>query len=226
MGQQFELLDGAFDGLLAGATDLGVQFQAGAQQTDQNLSGMEGAFGTALSGLASLGMVFGGIQQISKGGTGNVLSGIGGVMAGIGSAFLGPLGGMFGGGGAAPPVPGVPIPGRATGGGGNAGSRLLVGEWGPEVIDMPANGMVHNHNQLRSLMGGSGGKSEASMKLAMQFQTTRFMDRDWVDREQLEEAAARAEANGAREGERRGAERALDRIRQDPRTRRDLGIPY
>lgn len=226
-GAEFEKLDGAFDGLITGATDLGVNFQEGAKTSGMNMDKLQSGFGAVLGGLASLGMVFGGLQQIKKGGSGNVISGIGSILGGVGSALLGPLGGMFGGGApaATPQMPGFPIPGRAMGGSANAGGRLLVGEWGPEVIDMPANGMVHNHNQLRSLMGDGGrGNSSAGMSLSMQFQTTRFMDRNWVDQEQLEEAAARAERNGAERGERRGAERVFDRIKHDPALRRELGI--
>jgi len=223
---KFEQLDGAFDGILGGATNLGTVFQDGAQQSGQNLSGLQGAFGTALSGLVSLGMVFGGIQQIRKGGTGNVISGIGGILGGIGTALMGPLGGMFGGAAAAPAAaPALGAIARAGGGQANKGDRLLVGEFGPELLDVPENGAVRSNAELRSLMQGGSRDSQPGLRLDMRFESTRFMDREWVDREQLEAAVARAERNGAMEGERRGANRALDRIKHSPAVRRDLGLP-
>jgi len=213
LGGNFDLkgLDSAFDGVYDGAIDLGDTLKTGARESGQNLSGLQQGLGSALAGIASLGMVFGGIQQIGKGGTGNTISGIGSILGGIGGFMLSNPLGMFGA--------------RATGGIGNAGDRLLVGENGPELFDVPANGSFRSHNDLRSAMGSAGGGGNSSnLRLQMHFETSRFMDREWVDREQLEDAMRRAEANGAREGERRGAERALDRIRNSPRTRREIGI--
>jgi hypothetical protein len=54
----------------------------------------------------------------------------------------------------------------------------------------------------------------------MSFETTQFMDREWVDRQQLETAMATASKQGAAQGERR----ALDRLRQSPRTRKSIGL--
>ena len=44
--------------------------------------------------------------------------------------------------------------GKASGGA--ASGRTLVGEQGPEVVDLPAGSFVHNNAQTRRMMGGTG----------------------------------------------------------------------
>jgi muramidase (phage lysozyme) len=110
----------------------------------------------------------------------------------------------------------------ASGGSISATSPTIVGERGPELFVPGQSGGITNHQNLRSLMasGGGGSKDGGGTTMNMSFETTQFMDREWVDRQQLETAMATASKQGAAQGERR----ALDRLRQSPRTRRSVGI--
>jgi hypothetical protein len=129
----------------------------------------------------------------------------------------------FGGGGSGSSMfmPGAPSF-RASGGSISATSPTIVGERGPELFVPGQSGGITNHQNLRSLMasGGGGGKDGGGTTMNMKFETTQFMDREWVDRQQLEAAMATSAKQGAAQGERR----ALDRMRNSPRTRRSIGI--
>ena len=107
--------------------------------------------------------------------------------------------------------------------GGSTGEAQIVGERGPELFVPGQSGGITNNQNLRSMMASNDikarGRDNAPV-LNMNFETTKFMDRDWVDREQLEAAMAQSAKKGAADGERR----AMDRLRQSPRTRRSLGL--
>jgi len=155
------------------------------------------------------------------------------ISAGLGSI----TGGGFGGGGInwgqTPSIGGVPdLPGlgglgalgRASGGSATSGQPYVVGERGPELFVPGQSGGITNHQNLRSLMAsgqaGGGADGQGGTTMNLKFETTQFMDREWVDRQQLEAAMATSAKQGAAQGERR----ALDRMRNSPRTRRSIGI--
>ena len=84
-------------------------------------------------------------------------------------------------------------------------SRWNSGKRGSEVI--PAD-------------GGEAGAGGGGVNLNMSFQTTKFMDREWVDREQLEASMAAAAAQGGKQGE----ARAMRKLQMSPSARRRIGI--
>jgi hypothetical protein len=111
----------------------------------------------------------------------------------------------------------------ASGGSTPVNTPVLVGERGPEMFVPGQSGGITNAQNLRSMMNSQGSKGSsngAQVNMNMSFQTTRFMDRDWVDQEQLQAAMAQATKKGAERGE----QRALDKLRQSPRNRRAIGL--
>jgi hypothetical protein len=147
------------------------------------------------------------------------------IAIGIAKMFAGMSGGSTPGGGA----PNLDLSGfkaypmLASGGSPTPGQPTIVGERGPELFVPGQSGGITNNQNLRSMMASNDikarGRDNAPV-LNMNFETTKFMDRDWVDREQLEAAMAQSAKKGAADGERR----AMDRLRQSPRTRRSLGL--
>lgn len=106
----------------------------------------------------------------------------------------------------------------------------VMGEAGPEAI-LPLRRTPDGRlgvtqvqpqggNRLRESMQRSGYSSAGSTNINMSFQTTRFMDREWVDREQLEVAMAKAAKDGGAQGEKR----ALAKLQNSPRTRNRLAL--
>jgi len=175
-----------------------MQLQAAQMQLQSSVAGSAagGGFGGAGGVLGGLGSLFGG------GG------GMWGATAGLGSSWGGFAGALN-----------MPL---LLASGGSTGEAQIVGERGPELFVPGQSGGITNHQNLRSLMasGGGGSKDGGGTTMNMSFETTQFMDREWVDRQQLETAMATASKQGAAQGERR----ALDRLRQSPRTRRSVGI--
>jgi TP901 family phage tail tape measure protein len=148
---------------------------------------------------------------------------------GIVGSIFGVAGGAFGGGafgsGFNPLSTTKLFPGGlfASGGSPTPGQPTIVGERGPELFVPGQSGGITNNQNLRSMMASDHAKTEGRNNapvMNMSFETTKFMDRDWVDREQLEAAMAQTARQGAAQGERR----AMERLRQSPRTRRSLGL--
>jgi hypothetical protein len=159
---------------------------------------------------------------------GGAAGGFGGI-AGIAGAVFGIAGSAFGGGafgsGFNPLSTSKLVPGGifASGGSTPVNTPVLVGERGPELFVPGQSGGITNHQNLRSMMASGQSSSQDGgngMNINMSFQTTKFMDREWVDREQLDAAMARAAKTGAE----RGHQRTLDKLRQSPSTRRRVGI--
>jgi len=120
----------------------------------------------------------------------------------------------------------------------------LMGEAGPEAI-MPlkrgADGKLGVAADMTAAMaryqrqgGGSGAGSSSSDAmgdgaaatpvLSMSFETTRFMDRDWVDKDQLVAAMAATERRAATAGAKAGAAQVTSRLQQSPSYRRQVGL--
>ena len=107
----------------------------------------------------------------------------------------------------------------------------LMGEAGPEAIlplQRTPNGRLgvtmamprQGAPSLRESMDRSRAGGGSATVINMSFQATRFMDREWVDREQLEAAMAKATKDGGVQGERR----ALAKLQNSPRTRTRLAL--
>ena len=149
-----------------------------------------------------------------------------GAMSGTGSGG-GLLGGLFGGG-------------KAAGGPVSSNSTYMVGEKGPELFvprtagtivpaDATAAAMARYQRQgSGSGAGGSGsdamGDGAATPVLSMSFETTRFMDRDWVDKDQLVAAMAATERRAAATGAKAGAAKVASQMRNSPGYRRQVGL--
>ena len=130
--------------------------------------------------------------------------------------------------------------GRAAGGPVSSNSTYMVGEKGPELFvprtagtivpaDATAAAMARYQRQgSGSGAGGSGSDAmaagEATPVLSMSFETTRFMDRDWVDKDQLQAAMAATERRAATAGAKAGAAQVTSRLQQSPNYRRQVGL--
>ena len=119
----------------------------------------------------------------------------------------------------------------------------LMGEAGPEAI-MPlkrgADGKLGVAADMTAAMAryqrqgsgsGAGGTSsdamaagEATPVLSMSFETTRFMDRDWVDKDQLVAAMAATERRATTAGAKAGAAQVSSQMRNSPGYRRQVGL--
>jgi len=94
-----------------------------------------------------LGVVGGFISGAKLGGTaGSIVPGAGTV----GGALIGGIGGALIGGGV-----GSVVQGFASGGTVGKGGLFMVGERGPELVNLPAGSAVYNNQQTRSMMGGN-----------------------------------------------------------------------
>lgn len=126
-----------------------------------NAFGLTGIIGNLISKLAEMAFQYAVILPLMR----QVFGG----QSGGGGGILGMLGGLFGGspnpyGGDAILSSGIygDIPQFAAGGSVRAGQRIIVGERGPELLDMPAAGrVVPNH-----ALGPSGGESVVKFLVA------------------------------------------------------------
>lgn len=129
-------------------------------KTSEAVSKFQTIVGTGLQAITSVAMGIGGAQMIRKGGAYNTLMGAASIFGSIGSIagmFAGPKfdagttklgagGGVVGGMGTLGPNFGLGA--RALGGPVFSGNEYLVGEQGPEVIRMGANGTVIPTDEL------------------------------------------------------------------------------
>ena len=124
---------------------------------------------------------------------------------------------------------------RAGGGPVSAGGSYVVGENGPELLQMNGDGSGYVHSNTSSAMSrykpgagpsaagsseAAGGAAEAGGSNVYNFETTRFMDKDWVDKEQLVAAMDVAAKRGA-EG---GYSKTIGAMRNSRSTRARLGM--
>jgi murein DD-endopeptidase MepM/ murein hydrolase activator NlpD len=135
---------------------------------------------------------------------------------------------------------GMSIPGFAEGGRPPVGRPSLVGEKGPELFVPSSSGTIIPADATAAAMAryqrqgsgsGAGGSSsdamgagEATPVLSMSFETTRFMDRDWVDKDQLVAAMAATERRATAAGAKAGAAQVTSRLQQSPSYRRQVGL--
>ena len=116
----------------------------------------------------------------------------------------------------------------------------MVGEKGPElfvprtagtIVPADATAAAMARYQRQGSGSGAGGSSsdamgagEATPVLSMSFETTRFMDRDWVDKDQLQAAMAATERRAAATGAKAGAAKVASQMRNSPGYRRQVGL--
>lgn len=101
--------------------------------------------------------------------------------------------------------------------------RYSMGARGDAVID----GSTVSDGMERYNLGAAEAASDPnrnSLLLDMRFQTTKFMDREWVDREQLESAMAETRTKAAREGAKMGMGLTMQTLRKAPSARQQIGI--
>jgi len=117
----------------------------------------------------------------------------------------------------------------AAGGNPPVGRPSLVGEQGPELFVPRTSGTIVPADATAAAMAryqrkGSGGSSAGSSSdaegsaaatpvLSMSFETTRFMDRDWVDKDQLVAAMAATERRATTAGAKAGAAQVSSQMR-------------
>ncbi len=164
-----------------------------------------------------------------------------GLFGGGGGGFNAGTSTAFGGG-----IPGLDI-GQfggikmfAAGGNPPVGRPSLVGEKGPELFVPRTSGTIVPADATAAAMAryqrkGSGGSSAGSSSdaeggaaatpvLSMSFETTRFMDRDWVDKDQLVAAMAATERRATTAGAKAGAAQVSSQMRNSPGYRRQVGL--
>lgn len=128
----------------------------------------------------------------------------------------------------------------AAGGNPPVGRPSLVGEQGPELFVPRTSGTIVPADATAAAMAryqrkGSGGSSAggssdaeggaaATPVLSMSFETTRFMDRDWVDKDQLVAAMAATERRATTAGAKAGAAQVSSQMRNSPGYRRQVGL--
>jgi tape measure domain-containing protein len=183
------------------------------------------------------------------GGIGMIMSSVGGLLGGFSN-----IAGMFGGGGGASAiVQGVDIPASAlppgmafanggvahggfipfrafANGGTVAGPTLgLVGEgrYNEAIVPLPDGKSIPvqlGGRSARDLMGGNAPGMPATPALNMKFETTKINGVEYVSREQLEQAMASTRRLASREGAAQGSQLALNKLKNSPTTRRQLGL--
>jgi hypothetical protein len=130
---------------------------------------------------------------------------------------------------------------RASGGPISPGGTYIVGENGPEVLQMnrDGSGQVINNNQLSSAMnryrrsgsgattaaGGTteapgGGVAVADKPIDVRYTVERINNVDYVTAEQFQQGMRQAAQQGASQGERR----TIQKLQMSPGTRRRLGL--
>jgi tape measure domain-containing protein len=167
------------------------------------------------------------------------------IAIGIAKMFAG-----FGGGGQSSVVQGVDVPvaqmpagmafangGIATGGfrafangGVVSGPTLgLVGEgrYNEAIVPLPDGKSIPvqlGGRSARDLMGNNAPGMPAAPALNMKFETTKINGVEYVSREQLEQAMASTRRLASREGAAQGSQLALNKLKNSPTTRRQLGF--
>jgi tape measure domain-containing protein len=131
---------------------------------------------------------------------------------------------VFGG----PKAAGGPVSSNSSG---EKGPELFVPSSSGTIIPADATAAAMARYQRQGSGSGAGGSSsdamgagEATPVLSMSFETTRFMDRDWVDKDQLVAAMAATERRATAAGAKAGAAQVTSRLQQSPSYRRQVGL--
>jgi tape measure domain-containing protein len=105
----------------------------------------------------------------------------------------------------------------------------LVGEgkYNEAIVPLPDGKSIPvqlGGRSARDLMGGGAPGMPQASALNMKFETTKINGVEYVSREQLEQAMASTRRAAARDGASRGSQITLEKLRNSPSTRRQLGI--
>jgi tape measure domain-containing protein len=105
----------------------------------------------------------------------------------------------------------------------------LVGEgkYNEAIVPLPDGKSIPvqlGTGSARDLLGGAYNKQSTSPVLSMSFQTTKFGNNEYVDVAQLQAAMAETRKMAAREGAAQGSQLALNRLKNSPGTRRQIGL--
>jgi tape measure domain-containing protein len=175
------------------------------------------SIGGLLGGLGGLGGLFGG-----GGGGGGFLSGTNA----LSTTKITP-GGVFANGGIAK---GGFIPFRAFANGGTVQGPTLglmgEGRYNEAIVPLPDGKSIPvqlGGQSSRDLLSPRS-QSASSPVLSMSFQSTTINGVEYVDRAQLEQAMAETRRLAARDGASRGSQLALDKLRNSPNIRRQVGM--
>jgi len=119
----------------------------------------------------------------------------------------------------------------ANGGIVNGPTLGLVGEgrYNEAIVPLPDGKSIpvqmRNQQSSRELLSAKEQRGKMSPTvLSMNFETTNINGVEYVSREQLEQAMAQTRKEAAREGASQGSRLTLDKLKNSPSTRRQLGI--
>lgn len=218
----------------------------------QVVGGLGMAAGAVMGIVAGINQVKEGGTSNVLGGIGMIASMAGSLLGGFSGLFGGGSAGQFGTSSAfngtadalgaapfAPKIGGVFANGgvvrggfRAFANGGVVGGPTLglmgEGKYNEAIVPLPDGKSIPvqlGGGSSRDLLSkGSSKQQNASPVLSMSFQTTKFGDKEYVDIGQLQAAMAETRRLAAREGAAQGSQLALNRLRNSPNTRRQLGL--
>ena len=190
-----------------------------ASQTAPKTNDWGKALGGATQALGSIAMGIAGAQQMSEGGTYNVLMGLAGIFGALGS-----ITGMFGTGGI--------FAGRASCGPVRANRPYLVGEIGPELFLPNSDGEIVSNAKSRKLMSAAAlaGKSQtfASNAGARQKATPSNLQFDFAYQSEVinnvEYVTTDQFRKGMSDSAERGKNMAFQFMQNNVSTRRRLGL--
>jgi hypothetical protein len=213
-------------GMAAGAV-MGIT--AGIQQVSQKGGGFSSVLGGIGMIASSVGGLLGGFSQL-----GGLFGGGGGMNAAAGNLAKAPFapkispGGIFANGGIAQ---GGFIPFRAFANGGTVSGPTLglmgEGRYNEAIVPLPDGKSIPvqlGGSSSRELLSGGSKQQPASPVLSMSFQSTTINGVEYVDRAQLEAAMSETRRLASRDGASRGSQLALNKIKNSPNTRRQLGL--
>jgi hypothetical protein len=105
----------------------------------------------------------------------------------------------------------------------------LIGEgkYNEAIVPLPDGKSIPvqlGGRSARDLMGGNAPGMPAAPALNMKFETTKINGVEYVSREQLEQAMASTRRLASREGAAQGSQLALNKLKNSPTTRRQLGF--
>jgi hypothetical protein len=105
----------------------------------------------------------------------------------------------------------------------------LVGEgrYNEAIVPLPDGKSIPvqlGGRSARDLMGNNAPGMPAAPALNMKFETTKINGVEYVSREQLEQAMASTRRLASREGAAQGSQLALNKLKNSPTTRRQLGF--
>ena len=117
----------------------------------------------------------------------------------------------------------------ANGGVVNGPTLGLVGEgkYNEAIVPLPDGKSIPvqlGGSSSRELLSGGSKQQPASPVLSMSFQSTTINGVEYVDRAQLEAAMSETRRLASRDGASRGSQLALNKIKNSPNTRRQLGL--